>query len=97
MAEPLYLIAGATGTTGRAAVAELARAGKRVRALIHNEDSRAERLRKLGAETMIGDMLDLDQVRAAMEGVSGAYFVYPFKLGLLMPRRFSRRRPKRQA
>src|SRR5258707_6461715 len=83
MVEPVYLIAGATGTTGRAAVAELARAGKRVCALIHSEDSRAERLRKLGAETVIGDLLDLDQVRAAMEGVSGAYFVYPFKPGLI--------------
>jgi NAD(P)H dehydrogenase (quinone) len=83
MAEPLYLIAGATGTTGRVAVAELASAGKRVRALIHKEDARSERLRKLGAETVVGDMLDLDQVRAALEGVSGAYFVYPFKPGLI--------------
>lgn len=83
MADPLYLISGATGTTGRAAVAELRRAGKRVRALVHKDDPRAEKLRKLGAETVVGELLDLDQVRAAMEGVTGAYFVYPFQPGLI--------------
>ena len=83
MADPLYLITGATGTTGKAAVAELRRAGKRIRALVHKEDARAEALRKQGAETVVGEMLDLDQVRAATEGVTGAYFVYPFKPGLI--------------
>lgn len=83
MAEPLYLISGATGTTGRAAIAALRQAGKRVRALIHNDDARADALRKLGAETFAGDLLDLDRTRAAMEGVTGAYFVYPFKPGLI--------------
>src|SRR5262249_26028681 len=47
------------------------------------EDARAERLRSLGAETVTGDLLDLDQVRAAMEVVDGAYFVYPFRDGLI--------------
>ena len=83
MADPLYLISGATGTTGRAAIADLRRAGKSVRALIHTEDARAQALRQLGAETVIGELLDLDQVRAAMEGVTGAYFVYPFQPGLI--------------
>jgi uncharacterized protein YbjT (DUF2867 family) len=83
MPDPVYLISGATGTTGRVAVAALKDAGKRVRALVHQEDSRAEALRKLGAEIVVGDLLDLDQVKAAMEGVTGAYFVYPFKAGLI--------------
>jgi len=83
MADPLYLVSGATGTTGKAAVAELRRAGKHVRALIHREDPRAEALRKLGAETVVGELLDLDRVRTAMEGVTGAYFVYPFQPGLI--------------
>src|SRR6266403_2606864 len=83
MADPVYLITGATGTTGRAAVAALRHAGKRVRALVHKDDARAEALRKLGTETIVGEMLDLDHVRAAMEGVRGAYFVYPFKPGLI--------------
>lgn len=83
MADPLYLISGATGTTGRAAVAALRQAGKRVRAFVHNEDARAEALREQGAEIVVGELLDLDQIRAAMEGVRGAYFVYPFKPGLI--------------
>ncbi len=83
MADPLYLISGATGTTGRAAVTALRHAGKRVRAVVHKEDARAEALREQGAETIVGELLDLDQIRAAMEGVRGAYFVYPFKPGLI--------------
>jgi NAD(P)H dehydrogenase (quinone) len=83
MADPLYLISGATGTTGKAAVTALKHAGKRVRALVHREDARAEALREQGAETVVGELLDLDQVRAALEGVRGAFFVYPFKPGLI--------------
>ena len=83
MADSLYLISGATGTTGRAAVTALRHAGKRVRALVRKEDARAEALREQGAETVVGELLDLDQVRAAMEGVRGAFFVYPFKPGLI--------------
>jgi NAD(P)H dehydrogenase (quinone) len=83
MADPLYLISGATGTTGRAAIAALRHAGRRVRAFVHTDDATAEALRQQGAETVFGDLLDLDRVRAAMEGVTGAYFVYPFKSGLI--------------
>ncbi|MBR0692569.1 NmrA family NAD(P)-binding protein [Bradyrhizobium lablabi] len=83
MAERLFLIAGAAGTTGRVAASELTKRGHRVRALVHQEDARADRLRSLGAETVVGDLLDLDQVRAAMEGVEGGYFVYPFRDGLI--------------
>jgi NAD(P)H dehydrogenase (quinone) len=79
MAKGLFLIAGATGTTGQVAVAELVKKGHRVRAFVHNDDARAERLRSLGAETVVGDLLDLDQVRAAMESVDGGYFVYPLR------------------
>ena len=83
MADSLYLVSGATGTTGKAAIAALRHAERRVRALIHKEDARAEALRRQGAETVLGELLDLDRVRSAMEGVTGAYFVYPFKPGLI--------------
>ncbi|MET3967724.1 MULTISPECIES: NmrA family NAD(P)-binding protein [Bradyrhizobium] len=83
MVDPLFLISGATGTTGRAAVRALRRAGQRVRALVHKEDARAKALREEGAETVVGELLDLDRTRAAMEGVRGAYFVYPFEPGLI--------------
>lgn len=77
MAEPIYLITGVTGATGGAAARELRRQGRRVRGLVHKEDARAEALRTSGIEVVVGDLLDLDSIRRAMEGVSGAYFVYP--------------------
>ena len=83
MRKGLFLIAGATGTTGGVAVAELLSQSHRVRALVHREDARAEHLRSIGAETVKGDLLNLDEIRAAMEAIDGAYFVYPFKEGLI--------------
>src|SRR2546429_2382792 len=77
MSEPIYLITGVTGATGGAAARELHKQGRRVRGLIHKDDARAEALRMLGLETSVGDLLDLDSVRRAMEGVAGAYLVYP--------------------
>jgi hypothetical protein len=32
---------------------------------------------------MVANILDLDSVRLALEGVTAAYFVYPFQEGLL--------------
>lgn len=78
-----FLIAGATGATGRAAVQDLLNAGAHVRALVHREDNRSEALAKLGAEIVLGDLLEFESVRAAMNGVEGAYFVYPIIPGIL--------------
>jgi len=35
------------------------------------------RLQELGAEMVIGDLLNLNDVRLALSGIRGAYFVYP--------------------
>jgi uncharacterized protein YbjT (DUF2867 family) len=78
-----YLVTGATGDTGRHTVAALLARGLPVRALVHRDDERAQTLRAAGAEVVVGDLLDLNAVRAALEGVSGAYFVYPIRPGLL--------------
>lgn len=78
-----FLITGATGATGRAAVLTLLNHGVKVRALVHREDDRSESLRKHGAEIVRGDLLDFESVRSAMEGVEGAYFVYPIMPGIL--------------
>ena len=83
MNEPIYLLTGVTGATGGAAARELRKQGCRVRGLVHKDDARAEALRTLGIETIVGDLLDLDSLRRAMEGVAGAYFVYPFSDGLI--------------
>src|SRR5229473_1604947 len=82
MNEP-YLVTGATGPTGRSAVEELRKSGSRVRAFVHKEDERAEALGKLGAEIVVGDLLDLEAVRAATRGVTAAYFVYPIRKGFI--------------
>ncbi|NGX95655.1 MAG: NmrA family NAD(P)-binding protein [Candidatus Afipia apatlaquensis] len=79
----LMLVTGATGSTGKAAVRELRQAGARVRAFVHRDDARADALRDLGAEVMVGDLLDLAAVRAATRGVTAAYFVYPIRSGLV--------------
>ena len=63
----MILVTGATGFVGRRVVALLAAAGKRVRALTRSE-SVASALPE-GAEGAVGDVLDGDSLRRAMDGV----------------------------
>lgn len=79
----LFLVTGATGDTGRPTVQLLREKGYRVRALARKEDQRAQNLRDLGAEVMVGDMLNLNDMRRALKGVTGAYFVFPLADGLV--------------
>jgi uncharacterized protein YbjT (DUF2867 family) len=76
------LITGATGDTGRAAVRESIKRGLNVRAMVHGKDVRSEALAKSGAEVVVGDLLNIDTIREAMEGVDAAYLVYPVQPGL---------------
>ncbi|MCZ6892959.1 MAG: NmrA family NAD(P)-binding protein [Gammaproteobacteria bacterium] len=71
------LVTGATGKTGSLVIEQLIERGHRVRAMVRSADVRAERLSALGAETMVGDFLDLPSLHAAMRGVERAYFCYP--------------------
>ncbi|WP_245611838.1 NmrA family NAD(P)-binding protein [Nevskia soli] len=77
------LITGATGDTGGFAVAQLLEKGHRVRALAHRKDDRSKKLEDLGAEVVVGDFLDFDAVRSAMEGMQRAYFCYPIIPGII--------------
>jgi uncharacterized protein YbjT (DUF2867 family) len=77
------LITGATGKTGTTAATALLDQGHHVRALVHRFDERSERLAKAGAEVVTGDMLDLDALSRAAEGVDAAYFAYPPAPGLV--------------
>jgi NAD(P)H dehydrogenase (quinone) len=77
------LISGATGDTGRAAVRESIALGLDVRAMVHKKDARSEPLEKLGAEVVVGDLLEINTVRAAMNGVDAAYLVWPVQPGLI--------------
>src|SRR5260221_3632587 len=83
MNSQLFFITGATGATGRRTVELLLEQGHTVRAFVHKQDERSTQLQRRGAEIVIGDLLDFKKIRPALEGVSGAYFVYPIVPGLL--------------
>jgi uncharacterized protein YbjT (DUF2867 family) len=83
MNSQLFFITGATGATGRRTVELLLEQGHTVRAFVHKQDERSTQLQRRGAEIVIGDLLDFKTIRPALEGVSGAYFVYPIVPGLL--------------
>jgi uncharacterized protein YbjT (DUF2867 family) len=77
------LITGATGDTGRAAVREAIALGLDVRAMVRTIDSRSDALAAQGAEIVVGDLFDINSLRAALEGAEAAYFVYPVAPGLI--------------
>ena len=77
------LVTGATGATGGYTIHALTEFDVSIRAMVRKDDHRAARLRAAGVEVVLGDLLDLDSVRAAMEGVNAAYFVYPLLPGLI--------------
>jgi NAD(P)H dehydrogenase (quinone) len=79
----IVLISGAIGDTGRPAVSESIALGLKVRAFVHSVDARAQALADLGADVVEGDLLDINTVRPAMEGVDAAYFVWPVQPGLI--------------
>ena len=83
MSQGTVLVTGATGDTGGATVEQLLARGRHVRALAHRKDARSERLQELGAEVVFGDFLDLDAIRAAVQGVQHAYFCYPIRPGII--------------
>jgi NAD(P)H dehydrogenase (quinone) len=77
------LVTGATGDTGRATINELLARGNQIRALAHSQDDRSRKLQDRGIEVVYGDLLDIDQVRAALCGIQRAYFIYPIKPGIV--------------
>jgi NAD(P)H dehydrogenase (quinone) len=68
MKYPKILVTGATGKTGRALVDELLAKDVPVRAVVHSKDARSAALERKGAETVVADMFDFDQLLAAMRG-----------------------------
>lgn len=83
MTNPLFLVTGATGKTGKPTVQQLIEKGLSVRALVRRWDNRAQSLRDLGAEVVEGDFHHLPSLRAAMTNVQRVYFCYPPADGLL--------------
>ena len=66
--------AGAVGGIGRNLTEFLLARGHKVRALVRREDGRAEALRRLGAEVVVGDLTDLASMHRAIGGVRRIYF-----------------------
>lgn len=51
--------------------------------LVHSEDARSAALRDKGAEIVVGDLLEHDDVLRAVEGVHAAYLCYPVRPGFI--------------
>lgn len=58
----------------RLVIEQLRGRGERVRALVHRDDARADPLRVLGAEVVVGDLTDPQNVVDAMTGVDRMFF-----------------------
>jgi NAD(P)H dehydrogenase (quinone) len=83
MSSPVFLITGATGSTGGKTVDLLLERGHLVRAFVHQHDERSAQLARRGVEIAVGDLLDFTTVRPALEGVSGAYLGFADSPGLI--------------
>lgn len=76
MANPILVTgaAGRVGAVGRTVSELLLKQGKAVRAMVRNEDERAQALRDMGAEVVVGNLLDLDSMHRAIAGCETMYF-----------------------
>jgi uncharacterized protein YbjT (DUF2867 family) len=78
MTEPgLILVTGAGGGTGGVSgkvVALLRERGQAVRAMAHHDDDRADGLRALGADVVVGDLLRPADVATALDSVPRMFF-----------------------
>jgi uncharacterized protein YbjT (DUF2867 family) len=75
--------AGWIGSVGRMVTELLLTHGFRVRAQVRVNDERAAMLRDLGAEVVVGDLLDLTAVHRAIEGCERLCFVMSVSPGYL--------------
>jgi uncharacterized protein YbjT (DUF2867 family) len=76
MANPILVTgaAGRVGGVGRTVTELLLKQGKAVRAMVRTADDRAQALRDMGAEVVVGDLLDLDSVNRVIAGCGTMYF-----------------------
>lgn len=76
MATPILVTgaAGRVGAVGRTVTELLLKQGNVVRAMVRIDDERAQVLRDIGAEVMVGDLLDLHSMHRAIAGCETMYF-----------------------
>ena len=65
---------GGVGSVSRLVTSLLIAAGEPVRAMVHRDDSRAEALRSIGAEVVVGELTNPVDVAGAMNGVRRVFF-----------------------
>jgi uncharacterized protein YbjT (DUF2867 family) len=75
MAHPILVTgaAGRVGGVGGRVTELLLRQGKAVRAMVRSEDARAQALRDMGAEVVVGNLLDLDSMHKVIAGCETMY------------------------
>ena len=66
--------AGRVGAIGRTVTSLLLKQGKAVRAMVRSDDERARALREMGAEVVVGDLLDLESMHRVLAGCETMYF-----------------------
>ena len=81
--QPTTLVTAAAGKTGRHTALSLLSRGFPVRAMVHREDARSAALRQRGAEIVVGNVSDVNDVRDALDGVQRAYWAAPVMPGAL--------------
>lgn len=65
---------GRVGSLGPTMIRMLLDKGQAVRAFVRQDDERAQALRAMGAEVFVGDLLDIADVAAALQGCRRVYF-----------------------
>ena len=76
--KPRVLVTGASGHTGKAVTQQLLEKGYPVTAFVRRLDHRSEALSDAGASIFVGDLVEPDDLRQAMDGVHRAYFIAPW-------------------
>lgn len=71
-----FAIAGVSGRTGKVAAQTLLARGAQVRVIVRDAKKGAE-WKARGAEVAVADLTDVDALRAALQGVAGAYLLVP--------------------
>ena len=77
------LIISATGKTGYPATVQLLTEGYPVKILARSRNEKIYHLEKLGAEIVLGDFTNYEDMRRVLHGVSRVYYCHPFIPNLL--------------
>ncbi|MDD8017563.1 MAG: NmrA family NAD(P)-binding protein [Bacteroidota bacterium] len=77
------LITSATGKTGFPAAVQLLKEGYPIKILARSRNEKIYRLEKLGAEIVLGDFTNYEDMHHALHGVSRVYYCHPFIPNLL--------------